>query len=291
MRIWLLADSDAGKFTAFKNLLNSFSAHYPDIKTDFRVLTRRSMWQLFFSHLRDSKNSAIADIMEIPHTWTAVFAKLGLLAEIGAVNESFNSARYPEFLRRGCVARESGIAFSMPWWMEAPALFYSPDEFRRRGLRPEKDLLDWDGFMAGCERLSASRGKRGFYPVLYGEGRLSAAHCLPCVWNRGGDLFSEDMNRCTLNKDEAVKGLEDYLAPALKGYLPLFSDAVLRGGPFYEDSTAMVFGTRAPSAPGRKSGFLPVRLPGARKKEQVLCCNLAAAAGSSRLKEAGVFLK
>ena len=77
MLIWLLSDCDTGKFAAFKNLLNSFSAQYPDIKVDFRAMTRRSMWASLFAHLRDSKNRESADVMEIPHSWTAVFAKLG----------------------------------------------------------------------------------------------------------------------------------------------------------------------------------------------------------------------
>ena len=291
MLIWLLADPDTGKFTAFKSLLNSFSAHYPDIKVDFRVLTRRSMWRSLFAHLRDSKNRETADIIELPHSWTAVFAKLGLLAEMCGVLESFNPAKYPDFLKKGCMTEEKDTVFSAPWWMEAPALFYRPEALKKQGLSPEADLLDWEHFLAACERLAAANRRRGFYPVLNGAGRMSAAHAMPCIWNRGGDLFSEDMNRCTLSKDEAVRGLEDYLEPALRGYLPLFDDAVFEGGPFYEDAAAMVFGTRLPATPGRKSTFRPVRLPGARKKEQVLGYNLAAASGSPRLKEAGLFLK
>ncbi|MBI4801211.1 MAG: extracellular solute-binding protein [Elusimicrobia bacterium] len=293
MLIWLLSDCDTGKFAAFKNLLNSFSAQYPDIKVDFRALTRRSMWQNLFAHLRDSKHRESADLLELPHSWTAVFARLGLLAEVGGVLESFTPARYPDFLKKGCVPEESDTVFSVPWWMEAPALFYRPEEFSKRRLCPEADLLDWEHFLGTCERLAAGNKKRGFYPLLQGDGagRLSSSHALPCVWNRGGDVFSEDLNRCTLGKDEAVKGLQDYLEPALRGYLPLFNEAVFEGGPFYEEVCAMVFGARAPASPGRKSVFKAVRLPGPRKKELVCSYNLAAAAGSPNLKEAGLFLK
>ncbi len=293
MLIWLLADSDTGKFAAFKNLLQSFCARYPDIKVDFRVLTRRSMWQNLFAHLRDSKHRELADVIELPHSWTAAFAKLGLLAEMSGIMDTFNPARYPDFLKKGCVLEENDIVFSAPWWMEAPALFCRPDEFKKHSLRPETDLSDWGSFLSVCECLAASNKKRGFYPVLQGDssGRLNSFNALPCVWNRGGDLFSEDMNRCTLSKDEAVKGLEDYLEPALRGYMPLFGEAVFEGGPFYEDSAAMVLGARAPASSGRKSVFTPVRLPGHRKKDPALSYNLAAASGSLCRKEAGLFLK
>lgn len=293
MLIWLLADSDTGKFAAFKNLLHSFCGHYPDIKVDFRVLTRRSMWRHLFAHLRDSKSHESADVIELPHSWTAAFAKLGLLAELGGVLETFNPARYPDFLKKGCVPEESDTVFSAPWWMEAPALFYRPEEFKKYSLRPETGLSDWGSFLAVCGRMAAGNRKRVFYPVLQGggSGRLNSFNALPCVWNRGGDLFSEDMNRCMLSKDEAVKGLEDYLEPALKGYMPLFGEEVFEGGPFYEDAAAMVLGSRAPSSPGGKSAFKPVRLPGARKKDPALSYNLAAASGSPHLKEAGLFLK
>ncbi|MFA6433182.1 MAG: extracellular solute-binding protein [Elusimicrobiales bacterium] len=293
MLIWLLADSDTGKFAAFKNLLHSFCAHYPDIKADFRVLTRRSMWQNLFAHLRDSKNRESADVMELPHSWTAVFAKLGLLAELGGVLETFNPARYPDFLKPGCVSESNDAVFSAPWWMEAPALFYRPEEFRKHALRPETGLADWESFLSVCERLAAANKKRGFYPVLQsaGSGLLNSFNALPCVRNRGGALFSEDKNRCTLSKDEVVRGLEDYLEPALRGYMPLFGEAVFEGGPFYEEAAAMVLGSRAPASPGRKSVFKPARVPGSRKKDPAFSYNLAAASGSQHLKEAGLFLK
>ena len=293
MLIWLLADSDTGKFAAFKNLLHSFCAHYPDIKVDFRVLTRRSMWQNLFAHLRDSKNRESADVIELPHSWTAVFAKLGLLAEMNSVLETFTPAKYPNFLKKGCVQDESDTVFSAPWWMTAPALFYRSEEFKKYSLRPEIALADWRGFLAACSRLAAGNKRRGFYPVLQGDGcgRLNSFNALPCVWNRGGDLFSEDLSRCTLSKDEAVQGLEDYLEPALKGYMPLFGEAVLEGGPFYEGATAMVLGARVPVSPGGKSVFKPVRLPGPRKKDLALSYNLAAASGSPYLKEAGLLMK
>ncbi|HOW88803.1 MAG TPA: extracellular solute-binding protein [Elusimicrobiales bacterium] len=291
MIIWLLADPDDGKFAAFRSLLNSFSEHYPDIKADFRVLTRRSMWRHLFAHLRDAKHRESADIVELPCSWTALFAKLGLLAEIEGVLEIFNRARYPEFLRKGFVPKGGEAAFSAPWWMEAPALFYRPEEFKRRGLRADEAPADWGGFMEACDRLSAANRRRGFYPVMHGPGGMGAAQAMPCLWNRGGGLFSEDMSRCTLSKDEAVRGLEDHLEPAIKGHLPLFSGSVLDGGAFYEDSTAMVIGTRPPSYPGRRSSFVPARLPGRREREQVLGYNLAVASSSDRLKEAGLFLK
>ena len=110
MLIWLLADSNTGKFAAFKNLLHSFRAHYPDIDVDFRVLTRRSMWHNLFAHLRDSKNSESADVIELPHSWTAVFAKLGLLAETGVVMDTFSPARCPDFLKKA-VSPKKAISF------------------------------------------------------------------------------------------------------------------------------------------------------------------------------------
>ena len=201
MVIWLLADPDDGKFAAFRSLLNSFSTQYPEIKADFRVLTRRSMWRNLFAHLRDSKNRESADIVELPHSWTAVFAKLGLLAGIEEVMGSFNSGRYPDFLKNGFIPQGGATVFSAPWWMEAPALFYRPDEFKKRGLRPEEALREWSGFLAACERLAARNRRRGFYPVIC-SGRMSAAQSLPCVWNRQGGLFSDDMSRCTLSKED-----------------------------------------------------------------------------------------
>jgi hypothetical protein len=175
--------------------------------------------------------------------------------------------------------------------MEAPALFYRPEELRKHSVRPETDLADWESFMTACGRVAAGNKKRGFYPVLHGSGWMSAPASHPCVWNRGGDLFTEDMNRCTLSNEETIKGLEDYLAPALRGYLPLFGESVFEGGPFYEEGTAMVLGARLPATPGKKSSFRPALLPGVRRKELVMCSNLAVVSASPKFKEAGIFLK
>ena len=294
MKIWILSDYDSRKHLAVKNLLARFHAEYPEHKAGFEVLSRRSLWDALFAHLRDPKSSPAADLIELPQSWTPLFAKLGLLADLSGQLEG-PAARYPDFVRRNCLPAEGGSVYAMPWWVEIICLHYRADSLKKISKAPEADLAAWEGLLDVCGRLKAACRKKDYYPLENSNpsGAVSAADVLPCVWSRGGDLFSEGFSRCAVTRAETVRGMEDYLGLAAKEYMPLFEENFHESGFLSSGLSDMVFSGRLPiqvKTAGRGAQMRPVPYPSFGKpvspcfvNSLALCSGSAGAEGPSAL--------
>ncbi|HNT97464.1 MAG TPA: extracellular solute-binding protein [Elusimicrobiales bacterium] len=247
MKIWILSDYDSRKNLAVKNLLARFHAEFPGHKAEFEVLTRRSLWDALFAHLRDPKGSPAAGLIELPQSWTPLFAKLGLLSDLSGLIEG-PAARYPDFIRRTCLPAEGGSVYAMPWWAEIVCLHYRADSLKKVSKDPQADLASWDGLLKTCAALKSACRKKDYYPVENSNpsGAVSAVDVLPCVWGRGGDLFSEGFSRCAVTRDETVRGMEDYLSLAARGYMPLFEENFHESGFLVSGLSDLVFSGRQP---------------------------------------------
>ncbi|MCK5584044.1 MAG: extracellular solute-binding protein, partial [Elusimicrobiales bacterium] len=221
MKFWVLSDIDSAKFSSLKSIISKFALDYPNIKVELSVKTRETMWESLFLHLRDPKNP-IADLIEIPHSWTDILSKLGMFLEMGKVLEGANLNRYPDFLRKGCGLQKDNVFFSLPWWMELYTLQYRLDMVKNISSDMPSELKSWRGFLGVCEKIKKANRKKDFFVLENANpsGAISLYDVISCVWNRGGSLFTEDINRAAVSKREFVKGVEDFLRLAIDGYLP-----------------------------------------------------------------------
>ena len=246
MKFWVLSDIDSAKFSSLKSIISKFALDYPNIKVELSVKTRETMWESLFLHLRDPKNP-IADLIEIPHSWTDILSKLGMFLEMGKVLEGANLNRYPDFLRKGCGLQKDNVFFSLPWWMELYTLQYRLDMVKNISSDMPSELKSWRGFLGVCEKIKKANRKKDFFVLENANpsGAISLYDVISCVWNRGGSLFTEDINRAAVSKREFVKGVEDFLKLAIDGYLPLFKEN------YYESEGLLSEGLRAMVFTGR----------------------------------------
>ncbi len=246
MKFWVLSDIDSAKFSSLKSIISKFALDYPKIKVELSVKTRETMWESLFLHLRDPEN-LIADLIEIPHSWTDILSKLGMFLEMGKIIEGANLNKYPDFLRKGCGLQKDGVFFSLPWWMELYTLQYRLDMVKNISPNIDSDLKSWRGFLNVCEKIKKANKKKDFFVLENANpsGAISLYDVIPCVWNRGGTLFMEDFNRAAVSKREFLKGLEDFLKLAIDGYLPLFKEN------YYESEGLLSEGLRAMVFTGR----------------------------------------
>ncbi len=249
MKIWLLSDYDHKKHLAFKSMLARFSAAFPETEADFSVKSRRSMWESLFSHLRDPKRNPLADVIEIPQNWTELFSRLGLLADLAPKVEPLARKRYPDFVLKELCRHDEDRAFSAPWWLEAPALFFRPRELEKICREPWDELSSWEGFRAALDRVSSGNKKRNFRALAapYSSGAVCPADVLPRVWGRRGGLFSDDFNRATFTREETAGGIEDWLELAVSGKIELFSPDRFENGPRPADQCAFIISSRKPA--------------------------------------------
>jgi ABC-type glycerol-3-phosphate transport system substrate-binding protein len=263
MHIWLLSDYDHRKHLAFKGLLGRFSAAYPDIRAEFSVKSRRSLWESLFAHLRDPKRNPLADVIEMPQNWTELFSRLGMLADLTPGLEALSQRRYPEFIFKELLRHDEDRAYSAPWWLEAPALYCRPQALKGAVDDPAKELASWEGFRAALDRVKAP-SKRAHFRALSvpgSAGSVSVADVLPRVWGRRGGLFSDDFNRATFNREETMGGIEDWLELAVSGKIELFSADRLENGPQPAEDCAFMISARKMPGAGR-AGLKMLPYPG-----------------------------
>lgn len=263
MLIWLLSDYDHRKHLAFKSLLGRFSAAYPEVRAEFAVKSRRSMWESLFAHLRDPKRNPLADVIELPQNWTELFTRLGMLAELSGGIDALARRRYPDFVLKELCRHDEERAHSAPWWLEAPALFYRPQAIKGAVTDPARELASWEGFRAALDRIKAPSRRAGFraLSVPGSSGSVSVSDVLPRMWGRRGGLFSDDFNRATFNREETVGGAEDWLELAVSGKIELFSGDRFENGPQPAEDCAFLISARKLPGYGR-SGLKMLPYPG-----------------------------
>ncbi len=227
MIFWALPNSGIKTASSLKELLCGFAEEHPDISVETSVKTPLSLWKNLFLCPQRPKDFTAPDLVQIPHHWTTLFARLGALHDLADIGLPVLEKEWPEAVFGHCFLAGSGRAYSVPWWMEFSVLHYRADFLDGICSDLEKKLSAWDGFTEVCGILAKKRRMpEEFRPLANSNqaGTVSVKDALPCVWNRGGELFSADMSRSAVNKEEVAEGIEDYLSLGREGYLPLMTE-------------------------------------------------------------------
>lgn len=292
MLIWILTDNDISKYQTFRTLISRFSREYPDLKVSFEIKSKKALWRSFFKFLRDPQKNPVADVVEIPHNWTAVFARLGMFLELETVLNGLNAQEYPAFLREGMRADEGERSFSVPFWAEAQTLHYRRDMLRAAGAEANMSMLGWPEFNEICLKLKEKNRRKDFYPLdNFNPHGVESDDALACVLNRGAfGYFSRDLGSCETMKEEVTAGLEDYLDLFSKRYMPVFQENFQEAAFIESRLSAMAFSWRLPIKIG-KSQMEIVPLPNLRRRTNIVrSFNLAVTCGCRAADEAGLFI-
>ena len=293
MIIWLLSDYDVSKYFAFNSFISRFSRLHPEVKIELKIKNRENMWKSFFNSLKDPKNYPPADIAEIPHTWTSIFAKLGLFMEVGHIFENFEPGEYPEFVKEGIFLDGTNYAFSVPLWLEIMTFQYRADMLKPVLKNRDVNFLSWEDFVSLCAEVGARNKRKDFYPLdnFNFSGAVSADEVLMCVLNRTDGYFSADSGNSGIMKDEVVAGVEDFLGLAAKKHMPLFQENFYEMGFLKAGLSAMAFSWRMPYEAGRER-LCAAQFPQIRRKTNIgRSFNLAVSSSTERLEECRNFMK
>ncbi|MEW5950445.1 MAG: carbohydrate ABC transporter substrate-binding protein [Elusimicrobia bacterium] len=293
MLIWILADNNAVKYSAFKTLLGRFSKEYPDMDISFEIKSKKTLWKNFFKFLRDPEKNSMADIVEIPQEWTAVFSKLGMFLELESISDEIKDSDYPSFLRNSMKAEDSSRLFSAPFYGEIRSLHYRPDMIKAAKIKSNMEMLGWDEFISVCDSVSADNRRKNFFPLdNFNTSGADAADILPCVLNRGGEgYFSSDFGSCEIMKDEVAEGIEDYMSLFVRKYLPVFQENFYEAAFIESKLSAMAFSWRKPLKAGRNE-MTVVPFPNLRRKNNpARYYGFAVTCACKETGEASVFLK
>ena len=227
MILWVEPNSALNTAAQLRQLLHDYERENPGAHVEFKVLTRKHLWQELFALQRQARPHAqLPDLVQIPHYWTALFSKLDIIQNLSEISPAINTTQWIEPLRPHCLLPGSSNVFSVPWWMEVTALHYRVDHFEQVVKNPDDLLREWPGFLEACTFFHKKKRVPNYYPVENpnNRGSIGLGDIIPMVWNNGGDIFSQDMTRSVVHREEAMRGMEDYLSLFQNGYMPLMHE-------------------------------------------------------------------
>ncbi len=135
-----------------------------------------------------------------------------------------------------------GKLYGLPWATAPLYMFINLDVFDAAGV----DLPDYDWTLEDFERIARELTGDGTYG--YAIDMTPISMILPFVWANGGDIFSPDRQRFTLNEPAAVEALEWLAGLYREGIMPedtVSADAEMITRWFINNRLAMRMGSAA----------------------------------------------
>jgi multiple sugar transport system substrate-binding protein len=116
---------------------------------------------------------------------------------------------YPELL---AACRYDGRQILMPRWFNVALLYYNRKLFDAAREPYPTAQWTWDDYIAAAKRLTRGHGPRPQDVDVWGTSITTGwwGEWLIYVRQAGGDLFSDDMNRCLLDSPQAIAGMQFY---------------------------------------------------------------------------------
>lgn len=271
LHLWVLPGHGMRTYPAVKDQLRDFLREHPDTQVEVTVRTPGSLWSQLFTRLKRPREAPRPHVVEFPSHWTATLAQLGLLEDLTEFEPDLTLAPWHSSLHTHCrglqvpeppeparrkddsTAAPAGSVHSLPWWMEAPILYYRPDLLRRAGLELDA-LSSWASLREACRQLGR-RLPASVFPIANGNPResISLADVAPAVWSRGGDFFARDGSRSVFHREEAYYGIRAYLELLERGWMPLLGKSGLVPPTLFEGGAALQFWGRIERPPGRNA--------------------------------------
>jgi multiple sugar transport system substrate-binding protein len=105
----------------------------------------------------------------------------------------------------------NGKLYGLPSDFSTIIMFYNMDLFDKYGVAYPKEGWTWDDYLETSKALTKDLDNDGRADI-YGTLVQTAYNRWPAwVWMNGGEIFSPDMKRCTMDSPESIEGLRWYL--------------------------------------------------------------------------------
>lgn len=217
------------------DVIRQFESAHPDIDVNHISLPWEQSYQKLLTMVTSGQ---VPDVMEMPEKWSAQFAALGVLQDIGANVSAW--ARRGEFAEATWEAgRIGGTLRLIPWGFYERALYYRPDWFAEAGLSVPGTF---DQFLEAARKLTNPQKGRYGYALRGGPGGWDNVQ-LWMLAHEGSGRYFDAAGQSLLGSPGAVKGLEQYVSIYKNRWAP--PDSVTWGfndivGAFYSGKAAML---------------------------------------------------
>ena len=233
LQLWVLPNNDYQTVATLREILRDFTRENPDLKVEVTVNTLSGLWRRLLQTVKRPEENPKPDLVEIPGSWTASLASLGILEDLADHDAKLGLERWLPILHDNCMGHDGRRPHSLPWWIEVQVLYFRRDLLKGLKVDGVRDLKTWSDLKACCAAVQRQHGREGITPIANPNPKESASlrDIAPLVWSLGGDFFSRDGRRSIFQREEAIKGVSEYLELCLQGYMPLSG----RTGQVYRD--------------------------------------------------------
>ena len=206
-----------------ENLLKPFLMEHPNIKIDITSVDWGAAWTKITTA---SVSGDVPDIVQIGSTWVGSITSMGALKDLsGRVKDVGGGASFVPVAWTTSSLIGSNQITAIPWFVDARALFYRTDVFRKGGLNLNA-LGTWDGFRNALAHLKEKDILIDGQPVaplgLAGKNDWNVIHSLsPWIWAAGGSFYNETFTKSALDSPEVLKGVLFFVKLVESGYVPL----------------------------------------------------------------------
>lgn len=219
--IWIMPNS-LEPINDLEKVLEGFYKTHPEIRVKITSLDWGAAWVRITTA---AVSGDAPDIVQLGTTWVGAISSMGALHDLTSqVQELGGSSHFLSSSWRTAGIEGSDKVTSIPWFVDARAMYYRTDVFNKLGLTT-KDLATWDSFDKTLQKIKNANLKidgKLIQPLgIPGKNDWNVVHNLaPWIWNAGGSFLKEDnYQKSNLASDEVAVGLAYYIGLVTKGYV------------------------------------------------------------------------
>lgn len=227
MIFWIMPDNAERTHSVMDDFLKDFKKENPSIDIEVKVINRATLWNKIFTLRHLVRSGKGPDIIAMPHYWTELLIKAGVLVNLTEFDKTFRVDNYLELLHSHCYRKGTSDIYSIPWWFDITALHYREDHLSQITKNPQELLSTWQGMLEACKMLKERfSDTEGYFPMQNSDWRGSLSHraVLPCIWSKGGFLMDEKENLSGFNVPQTKQGIEEFVKLATNGYMPILRE-------------------------------------------------------------------
>lgn len=249
IRMWVMPNSPR-PVKDLEKILKPFEKSHPGIHVEVTSVD----WGAALTKLTTAAISKQApDIAQLGTTWVGVISATDALEDLTPratkmrASQVFLPASWSTSGLKG-----SGKVTSIPWFVDARALYYRTDVFRKLNLT-KADVDDYAKFEATLKKIKDAKLVINGIEIeplgVPGKNDWNVLHNVaPWIWAFGGDFISADMKSSAFTSPASREGVKYFVGLADKGYIPRSSlelNTAQVAAKFNEGDYAMYFDTPA----------------------------------------------
>ena len=221
IKMWMMPNSLEPQ-RDIEEVLKPFEEAHPNIKVKVTVLDWGAAWTKITTA---ATSRDVPDIVQLGSTWVGSISGMGALWDMKEKASELGGAKafVPAAWKTSGVEGSDKIT-AVPWIVDARALYYRTDVFKKLGLTA-RDLDTWDSFQNTLKKIKEAKltieGLEILPLGMPGKNDWNVVHNLaPWIWGAGGDFLSSDLKTSVLDKPEVLSGVFFYIDLVKQGLVP-----------------------------------------------------------------------